>query len=83
MSGRNIIGAGALAGTVTRDSLANVAGRARSGLLVLAALVCIFAMIIGQQLVLANVFGSELIRRGFKVLGEIGQTTDVRTLRVG
>jgi hypothetical protein len=62
MSGRNIIGAGALAGTVTRDSLANVAERARSALPVLAALACIFAMIIGQQLVLASVFRSKLIR---------------------
>jgi hypothetical protein len=35
-----------------------------------------------QQLVLANVFGSELIRRCFKVLGKIGHTTDVGTLRM-
>src|SRR2546425_528707 len=36
-----------------------------------------------EQLVLADVLASELIWRGFKVLGKVGHTTDVCTLRVG
>jgi hypothetical protein len=38
---------------------------------------------IAVELVLADVFGSELIWRRFKVLGKVGHTTDVCTLRVG
>src|ERR1700758_4759124 len=35
------------------------------------------------QLILADVFGSELIGRGVKMLGKVGHTTDVCTLGVG
>jgi len=36
-----------------------------------------------EQLVLADVFRSESIGRGFKMLGKVGHTTEICALRVG